>query len=179
VELKSVLQDRRAEILSRWRELTLSVYPADTVRFLKRERDRFQNPVGHATGDALSALLDGLLEDWPAERVDEALDGIVRIRAVQDLAPSRALEFVFLFKHAVRKEAGAAPPDMLAELDAAVDRLALRAFDAYMRCRERTYALRADELRRRTAKLLERAERSFGAPEENNVSTDGKGGSGA
>jgi hypothetical protein len=124
-------------------------------------------------------LLDGLLEDWPAEQLDEALDGIVRIRAVQDLAPSRALEFVFLLKHAVREVEGDGSTAMLAEVDAAVDRLALRAFDAYMRCRERVYALRADELRRRTAKLLERVERSFGAPEENNISTDGKGGSGA
>jgi hypothetical protein len=179
LKLKSVLQDRQGEILSRWRELALSVYPEDTVRFLKRERDRFQNPVGHATGDALGALLDGLLEDWPAERLDEALDGIVRIRAVQDLEPSRALEFVFLLKGVVREEAGEASAAMLAELDEAVDRLGLRAFDAYMRCRERVYELRADDVRRRTAKLLERAERSFGAAEENNMSTDGKGGSGA
>lgn len=179
MEPKAVLKDRKAEILARWRELALAVYPQDTVRFLKRERDRFQNPVGHATSDALSTLLDGLLEDWPAGRFDAALDGIVRIRAVQDLAPSRALEFVFLLKRAIREQASATTPAVLAELDAAVDRLALYAFDSYMRCRERVYELRAGEMRRRTAKLLERVERSFGAPEEIDESTDGKGGSGA
>jgi hypothetical protein len=160
--------------------MTLAVYPDDTVRFLQREKDQFQNPVGHATTEALAGLLDGLLEGWPAERMDEILDGVVRIRAVQDLPPSRALEFVFLLKHAVRREADQdASPAALVELDTAVDRLALRAYDAFMRCRERIYELRAGDMRRRTAKLLERVERSFGAPEENNESTDGKGGSGA
>jgi len=188
VDLWVELRDRRAAILDRWKKLTLEVYPEDARRFLRREKDRFQNPVGAVTARGLESLLEGLLARRPAAEMEAALDGIVRIRAVQDLSPSQATGFVFLLKRAIREElaegpAGEAATASRAEVESAIDALGLAAFDLYVRCREQVYALRAGELRRRTASLLERAERALASAEDATKMTDErdplKGGSGA
>ena len=183
------LRSRRAAILSRWNRLVLEVYPEDSSGFLRREKDRFQNPVGATTSRALEELFEGLLTRRPPAELEPALDAVVRIRAVQDLPPSHAMGFVFLLKRAVREElgdalAGDAPGAALTELEASIDTLGLAAFDLYVGCREQIYQLRAGEVRRSTAKLLERAERSLAsAGDDNKKMTDDrdplKGGSGA
>ena len=44
--MTELLQSKRAAILARWNRLALEVYPEDAARFMRREKDRFQNPVG-------------------------------------------------------------------------------------------------------------------------------------
>ena len=111
-----------------------------------------------------------LLERPPAEEIDAALDGIVRVRAVQELPASRALEFVFLLKRAIADVAGdvvaGSSTEELAAVHAGIDRMALRAFDQFVRCREQIYDLRAREFKRRTASLLERLERQAAEDED-------------
>ena len=130
-------------------------------------------------------MLDGLLARRSSEELEPALDAVVRIRAVQEIPPSRAMGFVFLLKRAVHAELGESDPAPPAGFDSAVDDLGLAAFDLYMRCREQIYQLRAGELRRSTAKLLERAERSLASAGDDTKKklTDpigpSKGGSGA
>jgi hypothetical protein len=148
------LQERRAAVIDRWKALTLAVYPERAAEFIVREPDRFRNPVGHLVGENLEILYDGLLADAPAETMRAALDGIVRIRAVQDLSPSAAVGFVFLLKQAVCEELSGGDGDPAAEIEPAglfdrIDRLALQAFDLFMRCREQIYDLRVREIRGR------------------------------
>ena len=45
----------------------------------------------------------------------------------------------------------------LVELESRIDRLALLSFDIYMKCRERIYEIKADEVKRLTFRLLQRA----------------------
>jgi hypothetical protein len=158
VQVEELLGSKRAAIVDRWTDLALRVYPQDSTGFIRREKDRFRNPVGHLTRQSLDELVAGLLAGRPAEEMTEPLDRIVRIRAVQDLAPSRALEFVFLLERAVRAELGEAPAGRadLSGLRAWVDRLALQAFDQFTKCRERIHDLRVREIKRRGATLLER-----------------------
>jgi hypothetical protein len=128
---------------------------------LRREKDRFQNPVGRVTLESLGTLFEGLRNGLPAERMTEALDGIVRIRAVQDLSCSAALTFLFDLKRAIRDEigddaVGRLPTAELASLETAIDRLALQAFDRFLLCREKIHELRIGEIKRRTSVLFER-----------------------
>ena len=187
--LTAAIRARRSEILARWTDLTLEVYAADAVTFMKRERDRFQNPVGHSTGGALEALLDGLTEapDEPGER--DALDALVRIRAVQEIPASRALAFVFQLKDVLRDALGEdwdSPRARSGRIDVErrIDRLGLLAFELYMERRQRLYELRAEEIQRRTASILRRVAEEPATPpggasgkEAKQVET--KGGNGA
>jgi len=177
--LRDVLQAHRSEALDRWRGFLLDSYPEEAARFFRREKDRFKNPVGQSIHRATETLFDGVLLERDAEGVPEALESLVRIRAVQDFSPSEAVAFVFLLKRAVREVlAGASeerPPDAtLSDLDARVDALALAAFETYTRCREELFEIRLRSSQRRVAVLLERYGREVpeGEPADNKEETD-------
>lgn len=168
--LRDVLQPHRSEALDRWRGLVLDSYPEEAARFFRKEKDRFKNPVGESIHRATETILDGVLLGRDAEGVPEALEALVRIRAVQDFSPSEAVAFVFLLKRAVREvlegpSANAPPPQALGELESRIDALALSAFETYTRCREELFEIRVRAAHRRTAALLERFNRETPAGE--------------
>ncbi len=159
--LRDVLQPHRSEALDRWRGFVLDSYPEEAARFFRKEKDRFKNPVGQSIHRATEAILDGVLLERDAEGVPEALEALVRIRAVQDFSPSEAVAFVFLLKRAVREvlegaSADGPPAQALSDLESRVDALALAAFETYARCREELFEIRLRASKRRVAVLLER-----------------------
>jgi hypothetical protein len=81
-----------------------------------------------------------------------ALEGVVRIRAVQNFSASEAVGFVLLLKPALRAELPAGP-EIEADLDRRIDQIALAAFDLYARCREQIYEVRLREAGRRSEML--------------------------
>jgi hypothetical protein len=143
------LGQRRAEVLERWFHSVIATYPEETAKFLLREKDRFHNPVAHAVRTGLERLLDGLCAGSPAAELAPALDGIIRIRAVQELQPSAAVGFVIDLKRVLREAfaGGGLPEAERAALEEAIDRLALEAFDVYARCRETLFEIRVRELK--------------------------------
>lgn len=158
VELREHLRTRKEAVLERWLKDTLEAYAKDTATFLKRRKDRFANPVGHALREGTRVILDNLLTGHAAERSRGPLDDIVRIRAIQDFSPSLAVAFVLRLKHAIRAELGALAADPrvaaeLTELEEAVDGVALLAFDIYVESRERVYEIRVNEIKRQVAAL--------------------------
>jgi hypothetical protein len=185
VSLDALLKEKRSVIARTWAGYALNSYPDEAARLMKREKDRFQNPVGNRTSEAIVGLFDKLLDGGD---LSDELDEIVRIRAVQDFSPSQALAFVYELKRAVTEELGAEVAEKglwqeLWRLDAAIDGMALQAFDAYMGCRERVFQLRANEQRRHTKRILGLLDRgsipmadSVEAAEGN---SDMKGGKGA
>lgn len=162
--LRDALQPHRAAVLERWRGLVYDSYPAEAVRFFRKERNGFKNPVGQSIHRATETILDGVLLERNPAGVPEALESLVRIRAVQDFSPSEAVAFVFLLKRAchevLEETSGQAPPTgALSDLEGRVDALALSAFETYTRCREEIFEIRVREAQRRTAALLERFNR--------------------
>lgn len=135
----------RDAILEQWFTQTAESYPRLTAQFLASERDRFRNPVGYSLRESLAVLLREISGSMDAEAIAPALDGIVRIRAVQDLRPSEAIGFVFLLRPLLL---GSNPPRP-AMIEARIDQLALMAFDHYLNCREQVAQVRENENRRR------------------------------
>jgi len=161
VQLPELLESKHAAIVDRWCDLTLQVYPPESARLMIREKDRFRNPVGRVTRECLESLFEGLRTGRPPEEMVDALDGIVRIRAVQDLSPSAALAFLLQLKQAIREELGddvstRVPAEQTTAMHCGIDRLALQAFDIFVLCREKVHDLRIGEIKRRTSVLLER-----------------------
>jgi hypothetical protein len=147
MKITTLLEQKKEHILKRWFSLILEAYPPDIANFLKHEKDRFANPVGYAISTGTEALLDQVIHGKNSDMIIPALDGIIRIRTVQDFTPSQALAFVFLLKKAVReelktKDSGCTsldPPELYEELlqfEARIDSLASVAFDVYTKCRE-------------------------------------------
>ncbi len=153
MNLSTLLANKRKDILDTWLSLILETYPADSAAFMKRQPNRFANPVGHTFAHETGVLFDHLLGDGDVNEVTAALERINKIRAVQDFSASEAVAFVFFLKSAVRKVLsreladGRLTADLLA-WESRIDETALLAFDSYMQCREKLFQIRCDSIRR-------------------------------
>jgi hypothetical protein len=159
--LRESLEAHRNILISRWVDETLATYSPDARKIFGSVRDRFRNPVGETIQSGLTSLYDGLVAGSPPADLREALDGVVRLRSVQDFSAAAALGFLFRLKKIIHEEikVAAAELDELRALFSAIDELALLAFDLYMECREQVYQIRANEAKARNMKLFERANR--------------------
>ncbi len=163
MNLKNHLSGKKAAILKKWFDAVADTYAADTAGFLKKQKAQFTNPVGYTLAEGLEGLFDALLQGMIPDTVKTFLDGIIRIRAIQDFTPSEAVAFIFQLKKVVRQELGAEilqQPGMtegLVSFDSAIDDLALFSFDIYIKCREKIYELKANEARNMTFRLLQQA----------------------
>lgn len=163
MSLRDLLHENRSAIVSQWFETVVGTYHEETRGSLRKQNAPFANPVGFNTAQGLEGLFDGLLKGMLPSETSRFLDGIVRIRAVQEFAPSEALRFIVQLKDVVRKVLAEALRDPaiageLAEFDSAIDDLALFAFDLYMQCREKIYDIKAKEARNMTFRLLQKAQ---------------------
>lgn len=145
------LEVKSAAILGKWSQLILDTYPADTANFLRHEGDRFINPVGCIISQEIKAIYDELLHRMNLEKLTTSLNEIIRVRSVQDFSPSQAVGAIFLLKQAVREVlAGEIVGNRfcaeLLNFESRIDRLALLAFDIYMKCREKVCEIRVNEV---------------------------------
>jgi hypothetical protein len=156
--LDSEIAEHRDEILERWIERVIEGYPEQTAKFLRSKSDRFANPVGAGLREGLAELLDGVLRGDEPDQLASALDLVIRVRAVQEFAPSTAVGFVLDLKNLVREVTRVEAADSSDALDRRIDRLGLCAFDVYMRCREQMWMIRAKEIRNQSVGILERVQ---------------------
>ncbi len=158
--LEEFLADKKTDVLKKWFDLVLQTYPADTSTFLRNQKNPFTNPVGHTIYKGIEKIYDELIGAGSGE-ISEFLDNIIRVRAVQDFSPSQAISFIFSLKKVIREELGQSfqgkfPYDEVLSLEARIDALALSSFDLFMKCREKLYDIKANELRNMTFRLLQR-----------------------
>ncbi len=168
--LRDRLREKGPAISKRWVGDTLDTYSKDASAAFKRQKDPFANPVGHALRVGLTAVVEALADGKEPHEVCPHLDEIIRMRAIQEFAPSEALAFVFLLKEATRAELGnaVAEPSLaaeLAEFDRRIDRIGLLAFDGYVSNREKVYQLRVNEMKRSVSKVVERMNRQGSPPD--------------
>jgi hypothetical protein len=159
--LEDFLLQKKSHILKRWLNLILETYPADTQRFLKHQKNEFLNPVGSTIAKEIDILFSDLVKGIDSERTSASLDRIIRIRAIQDFSPSKAVSFIYLIKKVVREEILKDHPehqvsDQLLALESRLDEMALLAFDIYVKCREKMYEIRANEAKKQVSGLLRR-----------------------
>ena len=139
------LMSTEEAVVELWVERTLRSYPVETLWFLSGEQDPFRNPVGQTLRKGLAVLAGEVLGAMNKDRMMEALDALVRMRAVQDFSPADAVRFVFTLRAAIGEATGAVSESMHSR----IDELALMTFDKYVSCREQIFQLRVNELRSR------------------------------
>ena len=162
MQLATLLAQKKAAILGRWLTMIYDSYPPETAIFLRKEKNRFDNPMGYRISEGLEGLYGALLQELERDQVLTCLDEIIRIRALQDFAPSQALAFIFLLKNVIRQElAEEIQTENLAaeilDLESRIDGLALLGFDVYTKRREKIYEIKADEAKRRISGLMRKA----------------------
>jgi hypothetical protein len=135
-------------ILEQWFVRAVGPYPEETKQFLAAEGDQFRNPVGYVLRENLAAIVQELLGEMNSSLVTSALHAIIRIRAVQNYTTTQAVEFIFSLRQIVLE---AVPGFDVLLLNSRIDRLALTAFEEYVRCREQLSDIRLNESRRAMA----------------------------
>src|SRR5665648_255213 len=158
MQLSTLLSQKKAAILGRWLNMIYDSYPPETAIFLRKEKNRFDNPAGYRISEGLEGLYGVLLQEMERDQVLTCLDEIIRIRALQNFTPSQALAFIFLLKIVIRQElAEEIQKENLAaamlDLESRIDGLALLGFDVYTKRREKIFEIKADEAKRRVSGL--------------------------
>ncbi|KUO69745.1 MAG: hypothetical protein APF81_17235 [Desulfosporosinus sp. BRH_c37] len=177
MKLKGLLEEKKSTILSGWFNVIIETYPADNTGFLKKQKNRFANPVGHTFSQGLEGILEALIEEKGLAVALPFLEDIIKVRAVQNFTPSKALGFIFTLKKVVREELKTEIrqdqiDNELMSFESRIDDLALSAFDIYMKCGEQLNQLKFDELKRMTFTLLKKANLMYEIPMEESEQKD-------
>lgn len=168
-QIRKFLSEKKSSILNKWFERIVSTYPLETQKFLRREKDRFANPVRSRVWEGIEGVINALIKG-DESNISASLDNIIRIRAVQDFTPAQALAFIFFLKKVVREELAEMTKNSellneLLEFENKIDELALLCFNIYMQCREKIYEIRVNEIKRLTYSLLKRANLIYEIPD--------------
>jgi len=161
-KLNEILEKNKSTISERWLDAILASYPTDNSGFLMNQKDRFANPVGYTFTKGIDGILEVLVKGEEFSESVTFLEDIIKVRAIQDFTPAKAMAFIFQLKTIVREELEKEIRQNqvygeLLEFESKIDDLVLTAFDIYMKCREQIYELRTDELKRMTFTLLKKA----------------------
>ena len=170
MSLEKILLKKRNEILGAWFQDIVESYPSDASQLFHRTQDPFSNPVGHTLNREIGELFDGLCRNAEAGELEPSLEEAIKVRAVQDFTPSKAVEFIFqlkgILKQTLKKELQSSPESEARPiwsefhtLESRIDRLGLQAFDLHSRCREQIAGIRMDEVKRQSATLMNRLNR--------------------
>ncbi|MBD3169509.1 MAG: hypothetical protein GF307_08500 [candidate division Zixibacteria bacterium] len=162
--MENYIVSEKTAILNRWFDLIVNTYPDDTARFLKNRGDKFANPVGYTVADNIEILFDEICNEMDFERLNTALDNLLRIRSVQNFTPSQAVDVVYLLKKAIHLEVlekcvNGQMLQQLLEIENRIDATALMAFDVYVKCREKIFEIRLNEARRGMFKPFSRRQK--------------------
>ena len=162
MRLENRLHEKRKDILKRWFDCVVQTYPEDTSRFLKTKKDPFANPVGNTFLRGFEAIFDELLKGLNHESLSSFLYPIIRILAIQNFSPSKAISLFIVLKNVIREIIKTEIQDIdstyeILEFESRIDELCLVAFDIFMECREKIYELKANEMRGSVMKAFMRA----------------------
>ena len=118
--------------------------------------------MGNAFTQSLEIVFDELTGEMNPEKIKAGIDPLVRIRAVQNFGPSQAVAFVFALKGIIRKKFKKELQNIslfneLFSLEMDIDKIAMAAFDVYMKCRETLNELKINEFKNLTFKAFEKA----------------------
>jgi uncharacterized protein YjgD (DUF1641 family) len=100
--IESLLAPKKKAIIQKWIDQVLDTYGAPD--FFKKQKNRFANPIGSTISNGLQNIFIILVEERDLGEAVKPLEEIIKIRAVQDFAPSNAVSFVYLLKNIVREE---------------------------------------------------------------------------
>lgn len=160
--LNQFMQEKHETILQQWFEQAIAAYPAEAHKYFVKVKQEFTNPVGSNIYRSLEQLLAELAGARDADKLYGHLEMILKIRAVQDMKPSKALAFLPSLKSLIKTifqaeiQSGEITQTELDDLFSDLDTLQLIAFDLYSESRDLIYNLRIAQIKE-TNDILERA----------------------
>jgi hypothetical protein len=103
-----------------------------------------EDPFRETVRSDFTTLVELLFSDAPVDATTSIPEGVVRLRAVQEISAAEAVSHLFVLKDLVRERLGGSPG--YEALSRRLDFLALHTFNAYAKCRDDLYRLRIREM---------------------------------
>ncbi len=157
---QDIVSSRKERWIAKWLDEVMRSYPKESVRFFRDTMDPFANPVGAALRKGVYSLFDVLAaESYDRQAARQALEPMIRVRAIQEMAPSEALGFITQIKSIMAADIKSADTygqqaAMVRKIGDHSDKALLTAFDLYMECKKHVYTLRAVQARDGVRQLL-------------------------
>ncbi|CAM2058400.1 RsbRD_N domain-containing protein [Desulfovibrionales bacterium] len=177
MSLMELLREQNDVIVQRWTDAIFKTYPLETVGFMRKQQDKFCNPVAYRTILAVKQIVNELVADVADDKPNEttqpynslvginmAIDDLIRIRAVQNFTPAGAVGVFFLLKSILRELLDKTSTlevlvqDFL-QFETKIDSLVLLAFNCFTHCREELATMRIEEIKRQHHSLLRLAQK--------------------
>jgi hypothetical protein len=170
MNLPEYFRDCKEDIIRLWTDAVYTASPFDTKGLLRTVTDPFGNPGAGMIREAAEALCGAVAgEETTVADVKAALERFVKLRAVQQSTPSRAMGIFYLLKPIMRERL--LPRCTTSEdvndyltAESRLDSLFLLAFDMYMSARETLAESRVREIRDQHAQLTRWAQAFRGEP---------------
>jgi len=161
--IAEILNSKKEAIVSKWIDLIFNSFPEEAGNFLKLKKNQFSNPIGYTITTNSEKIFEELINKQNIENIDLLLDDILKISAVQSFSPSQAVTFIFDLKKIIRDELKVelmekTISDELINFELLIDQVVLRAFDLYMKSREKIFKIRINELKSKSYKTVETTE---------------------
>ncbi|MGM0451565.1 MAG: RsbRD N-terminal domain-containing protein [Thermodesulfobacteriota bacterium] len=158
---RQIFEENRKKWVDKWLDVVIDTYPQESGYFFKETGDPFANPVGATLKRGINELYDVLVASkFDRDAARQALDPMIRLRAVQEFSPAGAIGFLFELKRILASDlekSRAREKDIaekMAVIDSRIDETSLMAFDLYMDCKKKVYELRANQARDSVRQLL-------------------------
>jgi hypothetical protein len=172
MKINDLLVERKSKILKCWFDSILSTYPSDTLQLIEGQKNPFADSIaGQTIFQGIKDIFDELTGESDAGRINSYLDNIIRVRAIQEFEPSQAVEFIPQLKNIIRTELADEIGENrifqdLLRLESKIDDYTLTAFDIYVKCREKIYELKANEMKNWTYRVVKRSKMYKEVPAE-------------
>jgi hypothetical protein len=158
--ITEILNRKKEAIVNNWIDLIFCSFPAESTNFLKLKKNQFSNPIGYTITNNSEKIFEELIDGQNIAKIDSLLDDIIKISAVQSFSPSQAVIFLFDLKKVIREELKEVliektVSDELINFELFIDQLVLRAFDLYMKSREKVFKIRINEVKSKLAQTIE------------------------
>lgn len=154
MSLKAQLRQKKNELAEAWFTQMLASYPEETRQYFKKSGSNFANPVGYNLRQGLSNILDELLKDSPGGNlINDELQMILRIKAVQEVLPSQAVSFVPALKQTIERQfkvgrlVEETSLEELLDFYTEIDTVGLYAYDLYVESKLLIYDLRLTQIK--------------------------------
>ena len=160
------LERHRKKITEQWIKRVIESYPADSSKFLSVGNNRFANPIGHILKENIPIVFDEILKGESSDELNEALEAVIRLRAVQEFSASQAVGFLYQLKTLIREEfksiAGKdANIEELLDFESSIDAAMLLAFDIFMEMKSKIYEIKSNEQRKTFSKMIDRLNKKY------------------
>jgi len=142
IAVRDFLRQHKKPLLDAWFQRILDSFPAETASFLKRQTDRFANPVAHGFREAAETIFDSLLGDRELDR--GSLEYAMKIQALRGNQPNDGVAFIYLLNDTVREKLdGSLLGKGWIDFESRVDRIASIASEMFLASRTKIAELAA------------------------------------